>query len=178
MIILLEMMFFMTLAHYVYESVLAPSWRLSLRFRLFRLRDEVRALKAERRDLLDDRHYAYLQDSINTMIAMLHRYDIAAIAAAEFRYRSDPEFRMRIEARATILDDCEIPQAQSIRRRSVDLIVRAIAVNSGMLCAPFYPFALMGIGLSALRERLGKFSALSRRELESIAPGRLGIANL
>ena len=122
MIILLEIMFFMALAHFIYESILAPSWRLSLRFKLFALRDEVRALKAECRNLLNDEHYACLQDSINTMITMLYRYDVAAIAAAEFRYRSDPEFRRRVEARSTILDACDVPQAQSIRRRSVDLM--------------------------------------------------------
>ena len=126
--------------------------------------------------MLDDGHYAHLQDSINTMIAMLHRYDIAAIIAAEFRYHRDPGFRIRIETRATILDDCDLPEAQSIRRRSVDLIARAIAVNSGMLCVLLYPLALMGIGLSTLNRHLRKFAALSRRELESVAPDRLGIA--
>lgn len=175
MITLLEVMFFLALSHFIYESILAPSWRLSLRFRLFALRDEVQALKT-RRDLLDDEHYAYLQDSINTMIAMLHRYDIAAIIAAEFRYHRDPGFRIRVDTRATILDGCDLPEAQSVRRSSVDLIARAIAVNSGMLCAPLYPFALMGIGFSTLRRHLRKFATLSRRELESVAPYRPGIA--
>ena len=107
---------------------------------------------------------------------MLYRYDVAAIAAAEFRYRSDPEFRKRVEMRSMILDACSIPQVQSIRQRSIDLVARALAVNSGMLCAPFYPLALMGIGLSALHKRLTRFSAPSRRELESVAPGRLSAA--
>lgn len=176
MIILLETMFFLALAHFIYESVLAPSWRLSLRYRLFALRDEVRALKGDCRHLFDAEHYAYLQDSISTMIAMLHRYDVAAIAAAELRYRRDPEFRRRVDVRARILDNCNIPQAQSIRRRSIELIARATAVNSGMLCAPLYPFALMGIGLSVIHKRLRKLATLSTRELESVAPERLGVA--
>lgn len=176
MIILLETMFFLTLAHFIYESILAPSWRLSLRYRLFALRDEVRELKGVGQGLLDDEHYAYLQDSINTMIAMIHRYDVATIAATEHRYRRDPGFRKRVDMRAAILDDCSSLQAQSIRRRSVDLIARAVAVNSGMLCAPLYPLALMGVGFSALQKRLRKFATLSRRDLESVAPERLGIA--
>lgn len=176
MIILLEIMFFLALTHFIYESILAPSWRLILRFRLFALRDKVHALKGSSRGLLDDEHYTYLQDSINTMIAMLHRYDIAAIVAAELRYQRDPGFRLRVDRRATILDDCDLPEAQSIRRSSVDLIARAIAVNSGMLCVLLYPLAFMGIGLSTLQRHLRKFAALSRRELESVAPDRLGIA--
>jgi hypothetical protein len=177
MIVLLELVLFLALAHFIYESILAPSWRLSLRYRLFALRDEVRALKVDCGDLFDNEHFAYLQDSINTMIAMLHRYGVAAIVAAELRYRRDPDFRRRVEARAAILEQCNLPQAQSIRRRSVQLLGRAIAVNCGMLCAPLFPFVLMGIGVSTLRKHLRKFSALSRRELESVAPERLGLAN-
>lgn len=176
MIVLLETMFFLALAHFIYESIFAPSWRLSLRYRLFALRDEVRILSGTGRGLLDDQPYAYLQNSINTMIAMLHRYDVATIATTELRYRRDPSFRRRLDVRGTILDGCTSPQAQSIRRRSVDLIARAVVVNSGMLCAPLLPLALMGIGFSALQKRLRKFATLSRRDLESVAPERLGIA--
>lgn len=176
MTILLETMFFLALAHFIYESILAPSWRLSLRFKLFALRDEARALKAGCPDLLDNQHYAHLEDSIDTMIAVLHRYDIATFVAAELRYRRDPAFRKRIDSRASSLDDCGIPQAQSIRRRSVELIARAIAVNSGMLCAPLYPFALMGVGFSTLQKGLSKLAVLSRWEFERVAPAGPGLA--
>lgn len=154
MIILLELMFFLALAHFIYESILAPSWRQTLRFRLFALCDEVRALRADYHGLPDDEHFAHLQASIETMITMLHRYDIAAAIAAEFRYHRDPFFRRRIDIRAAALDDCDIPRAQSIHRRSVELMARAIAVNNGMLCAPLYPFALMGVGFSTLQKGL------------------------
>lgn len=176
MITLLETMFFLSLAHFIYESILAPSWRVSLRYRLFALRDEARMLKGAGQGLLDDEHYAYLQDSINTMISMLHRYDVASIAATELRYSRDPEFRRRLDVRAAILDGCSNVHARSIRGRSVDLIARAVLVNSGMLCAPLFPLALMGVGFSALQKKLRKFATLSRRDLESVAPERLGVA--
>jgi hypothetical protein len=176
MILLLQIMFFLALIHFIYESILAPSWRLSLRYKLFALRDELCALRMLCRDRLDEEHYVYLRTSIDTMIAMLHRYDVAAIAAAELRYRRDPEFRRRVDVRARILEDCDDSQLQSIRRRSVELIARATAINSGMLCAPLYPFAVMGIGFSSAQALFRKLAALSRRELETIAPERVGIA--
>jgi hypothetical protein len=40
--------------HFVYESILAPSLRLSLRFTLFALRDEVRQLKIDCASSLSD----------------------------------------------------------------------------------------------------------------------------
>jgi hypothetical protein len=54
--------------HFVYESILAPSFRLSLRFKLFVLRDEVRQLKIDCASSLNDRHFDFLQDSINNLI--------------------------------------------------------------------------------------------------------------
>lgn len=176
MTILIELLFFLALAHFIHESILAPSWRLSLKCKLSALRDELHALKASGRDLFDDMHFVCLRDSIDTMLVMLERYDIVTIVAAELRYRKDSEFRKRVDLRARILDGCTIPQAQRIRRRSVYLIACAIAVNSAMLCAPLYPFALMGIGVSAIQRRLRKLSALSKRELESVAPESLGAA--
>jgi hypothetical protein len=50
------------------------------------------------------------------------------------------------------------------------------AVNSGMLCAPLYPFAVMGIGFSTVQKQLRKLAVLSSRELESVAPESLGVA--
>jgi hypothetical protein len=61
--------------HFVHESILAPSFRLSLRFRLFVLRDEVRQLKIECAESLNDEHFVFLQDSINGLISI--RYGIS-----------------------------------------------------------------------------------------------------
>lgn len=111
MIVLLETMSLLTLAHFIYESILAPSWRLRLRIRLLALRDEARALQGGCPGSLDNEHYVQLQSSIDTMISMLHHYDVVAVAAAELRYRKDPDFRERVETRVTMLDGCTIPRA-------------------------------------------------------------------
>lgn len=103
MIVLLETMSLLTLAHFIYESILAPSWRLRLRIR--------RALQGGCPGSLDNEHYVQLQSSIDTMISMLHHYDVVAVAAAELRYRKDPDFRERVETRVTMLDGCTIPRA-------------------------------------------------------------------
>jgi hypothetical protein len=49
--------------HFVYESIWAPSFRLSLRFRLFVMRDEVRQLKIECAETLGDEHFVCAVDS-------------------------------------------------------------------------------------------------------------------
>jgi hypothetical protein len=140
------------LCHFVYESILAPSRRLELRFELFKLRDEVRLLKIN--NLLVnagepefvDRHYGYLQDSINSLLCILHRYDLAAIWTITDRISRDEALRQRVEARARLLDDCELPAVLSVRKRQLNIAAKALAVNSGpmllLLLAP--AFALRG----------------------------------
>lgn len=173
MITLLTLIALLSLVHLVYESILAPWWRLSLRYKLFVLRDELRNLKIESGDALDDKHFRYLQDSINTMIKYLARYDVASLVSAELNYRQDPQFRREVAARSSFLDDCNIPKARELRQRSVRIAGEVIAINSGMLAAPFGLMHLMGIGVSWIRNRVSKFASFSRSELDRVSPSDL-----
>jgi hypothetical protein len=89
--------------HFAYEAILAPSLRLSLRFRLFVLRDEVRRLKIECLESLNDNHFVFLQGSINGLISMLHRVDMALLVGVEFESRKDPGFLEQARERARML---------------------------------------------------------------------------
>lgn len=134
------------LFHFIYESILAPSFRLELRFELFKLRDEVRLLKIDNLSSnanepeFVDRHYGYLQDSINSLISILCRYDLAAIWTITSQINRDEALRERVAARARLLDNCELPTVLSMRKRQLDIAGKALAVNSGpmllLLLAP------------------------------------------
>src|SRR5262245_60473492 len=102
-------MLLLALFHFIYESILAPSLRLSLRHNLFGLRDELRRLKVQYGDAFDDTHFLYLQGSINTMIAMIPRYDLATLYYAQRAYKRDAEFRNHVDERADMLGNCTIP---------------------------------------------------------------------
>jgi hypothetical protein len=107
-----------------------PSFRLQLRFELFRMRDELRNLKMRRNDL-DDKHFLYLQDSINTLIANLVRFDAATLTRIDLELQRDSELRARTEARCKVMDDCAVAEARRIRRKCNIVGVKALAVNSG-----------------------------------------------
>ena len=131
MTVAIYILIFLAIFHSVYESILAPSWRLDLRFRLFELRGEVRSLELEFHGSLNSHYFEYLQDSINALISELYRFDAAAIAFAEQESRRDPQFRKGAEERSRILDDCDIPEFTAIRQRSLEIAARALLVNSG-----------------------------------------------
>ena len=156
--------------HFVYESILAPSFRLSLRYELFALRDELRKLKLSHGDELDERHYGFLQDSLNSMIAMLARYDLMTLSLVDREYSRNGEFRKRCEARAKVLDDCRIPDARAIRKRSVKIAVKAFVVNSGGWLVYVLPFVIGKVGYEWLKSRLRLSISLSESDLRRVAP--------
>lgn len=131
------------LAHFVYESILAPSLRLKLRFKLFALQDQLRILKICNDAELDDKHYRYLEKSPHSLIRMLHRIDLATLASSELAYQRDPKFRERVTERSRILDDCAVDQAKQIRAESLRIATKALVVNSGAAFVLFFPITLL-----------------------------------
>jgi len=156
--------------HFIYESILAPSLRLKLRFELFALRDELRLLKIDCDRHLDDRCFEHFQASLNTLIRVLHRIDIATLAAVERELRANPELREQIEARSRMLDDCNIPQVREIRYRSLQVAVKAFAVNSGGWAIYLLPLVLPFLGYSKIKKAVKASISLSELDLNKVAP--------
>jgi hypothetical protein len=125
------------------------------------LRDEVRFLKmnnlsssaASEPEFVDE-HYGYLQDSINALLSVLYRYDIAAIWTITDRINRDEALRQRVEARARLLDACELPAVRSLRQRQLDIAARALAVNSGPMLLLLLAPTLVLRGYKAVRGKI------------------------
>jgi len=159
----------LALFHLVYESILAPSFRTHLRLELFALRDELRKLKINRRSSFDDRHFSYLQDAVNSLIAFGHGFDGAMLAAVENEFRRDRQFRDKVESRSRVLDDCLVSEAKAIRQKSVGVAARLLLVNSGALFVLVAPCVLCMIGIKEARSRLRTVASLSEHEIRKIS---------
>jgi hypothetical protein len=140
-----------------------------LRFELFELRDEVRQLKIAHEGALNDAHFNHLQDSVNSLISFLFKFDFATLALAEAESRRDPEFKRRTEERSRILDDCPIEQAKIIRKKSLRIAAKALVVNSGACTLYVVPIALACIGYSALKNRIRVFASLSGQDFQKVS---------
>ena len=157
--------------HFVYESILAPSFRLSLRFKLFVLRDEVRKLKIDCAGSLSDKHFDFLQNSINNLISNLNRFDMATFVGVEFESKKDPSFLKAAEERSRMLDDCKIPRAREIREQSLKIISAAIFINSGALfLLIFAPIIIATLGYTEVKQRIRIFAFISDQDLKRIPP--------
>jgi hypothetical protein len=157
--------------HFTYESILAPSLRLSLTFRLFVLRDELRQLKLECVESLNDAHLAFLQDSINGLTSMLHHVDMASLVGVELESRRDPTFLEQARKRARLLDDCTVPRVREIRKQTLKIAAEALVVNSGAWVVLFFaPWIIASIGYSEAKKRFSVLASLNSREFKRISP--------
>jgi hypothetical protein len=161
---------FLAVMHFIYESIVAPSLRLRVRFELFSLRDELRALKVEHGDRLDDKHFNYLQDSINSIIFILPRIEIFTLAHIRQSVGKDARLNARLTERQKILDDCDIPEMGNIRKRSIDLSIDALGINSGMWVVYILPPMALGAIRKSIARWIKAFISLSEPDLQKIAP--------
>jgi hypothetical protein len=180
---LLVMLLVVALYHFIYESILAPSMRLKLRFELFVLRDRVRKLKIENSEYFKDKHFHYLQDSLNNLIALLARFDCATLVRIESEMKRHPELRKRAEERSRTLDDCDLEEVRVIRYESLKLASTALVVNSGgwlIYILPPLAVAAAWFGLSSsvssFKRRIKAVMAIPQSDMKKVAPEEAGLS--
>jgi len=131
MIYLIYFFVLATIFHFVWEAILAPSFRLSLRYELFRMRDLVRKLHHECPDDCSEDVYRYLQGGINNGIRLLPKTDLVLLSAIEQAMKTDEALRKRIEKRRELLDACINPDVKQIRTDVQKISQKALLINLG-----------------------------------------------
>ena len=138
--------------HFIYESILAPSLRMDLRFELLDLGDELRVIEQKHPEHANRRCFSDLRESLEGLLAALDRLGIVALLEVERESRRNRGARLEIEARAASLDHCDIPEVRDIRARSVRIAIRAVAINNGGLILYTLPLVLALLAYSRMRE--------------------------
>lgn len=169
MIYLVTSLAVLALLHFAYESIVAPSLRLEIRYKLFALRDQARRLKMTAKDEFEDRHFDDLQHSINVLIRMMDHLDIGLIFRMKKAVNADPELSKRLEAKSKALDDCRVPEAQSIRKESVRLSVAALTVNSAIWFVYLIPVLIAIVCYSEVTKLLRSMLSISEPDVSKLA---------
>lgn len=162
MLYLIYILIGLAFLHFVYEAILAPSFRLNLRFKLFAVRDDLRWLRAERE--IPDEIFRSLQNGLNNSIRLLPRTDLATVWRAHRVISRDPKLKSlrdkQWEALQTQLDETTRP----LFKRCASLFVSALVVNNGMIVILLLPVAMLTvIGLS-----LGILTTVSIKSLMDV----------
>jgi len=127
--------------HLLYESVIAPSLRMSLRYEVFRLRDDLRRLKFEDARLTKE-VYGYMEDALNNSLAYLHGLTISSFGSVSRGIERDQSLRKDVEKRRHAIDSCPIPEVPRIDEELGRILRLALGVNSGGWFLWILPVAL------------------------------------
>src|SRR5690349_23865296 len=90
-------------AHFIYEGILLPSFRLYIRYQLYALRDKIRELKAKHGKEISDDAFKHLHEGINGTLRILPYIDMAFVKRFNRDYDNSPEIQKRVERRTQIL---------------------------------------------------------------------------
>lgn len=121
----------LALFHFIYESILAPSFRMKLRFDLEALRRRLFRLQTVNADSRNEGHFQYLDDSSSALLEMLHRFDAGTLVAVTQEMRRNTALRRQVDLRVQELDACASPEVRAVWRDIRSVATRALLVNHG-----------------------------------------------
>jgi hypothetical protein len=166
---LILVLMLMALWHWVYESLVAPSLRQSLRLELGWLHQELQDSMGAEADPSRHEPWRMLEESVCVLDLLLEKFDAVTVASVAFELRRDPVLRARAEARGRMLDGSGSAAVRRVRQRTLDLAAKAVAINSGGWCIFIVPLALVRVGMRRLGRAIAASVSLSNGELRRIA---------
>ena len=160
----------LAILHLIYESIIAPSLRLKLSFDLFKLRDDARSLIIKNEKQLDGHHFEYLQDSINILLKSLHNFDIILLALAMIEINKNTALKERIDKRIKTFDDCKLPEAMEIRKKTFDVADKALLINNGGWFVYLIPIVLAIVFYKTVTVYVKEIYSLSESDFNKVSP--------
>lgn len=150
--------------HFVYEGILAPSLRMSLRYRIFELRDQLRT------EMYSDDSEAstILQSQMNTSLQVLSEISISDAYQVRKYIRANPNAQEEARRRMVIVENSANPKLKKLADQLSSIIIRAFVVNTGGWIVYVVPLALSWILLKKLRNGVRVLLNLPEMALQSI----------
>jgi len=128
--------------HFVYEGMLLPSIRMSLRNQLFALRDEVRTLNIDGIDRCDDEAFEIVHSGINNYLNRLHLLTIGLHMRVSRLYETDAEFKTVVESRRALMDAAHNASLKDVVDRANKILFAAFVFNAGGWFIYIVPLAI------------------------------------
>src|SRR5262249_9653915 len=97
---------------------------------------------------------------------------MVALMNSEAELRRDPAMRKQLEQRAKELDECSIPEIKRIRKTSLRITGKVVAINAGGWAIYIVPLIWLRDILSRTVTLLKRLVLLPETEFERVMPSR------
>lgn len=112
---------------FIYQGMILPGIRLSLRYRVFELRDRLRRLVIDGKIEENDRAFQLLHGKLNFMCVSLARLDLARVIQASSKL--DEDTRARIATDEQVMENAP-EDVKKIYKESLNVCMLALTCNS------------------------------------------------
>lgn len=129
--------------HFLYEGVLAPTYRLHLRNELFELRDEVRTIMIAEGRQAEDQAFMIVHDAICNALGRLSGLSLSEIARARARLHEDPELARVADERIATVKSSDHERIKEIFQSTNRIVSIAFLTNMGGWFFYLIPIALV-----------------------------------
>jgi hypothetical protein len=170
MTIYISILLALALWHILWENVLAPTFRLGIQYKLFELRDKLRAMRAA--NAVEDDAFDYLHDSLNNAIRLLPHLTISLVFSFRRLYGSDPALQRRVAKRRELLDACPAVEVRTIEKETFEAMDKALAINCGGWIVWIVPIAVAAITASKCKELLKSLMFVPSGEVNRVCPSQ------
>ena len=154
--------------HFVYESILVPTMRLGLRYKLFAIRDRLRMLKSCNHDEIPEVIFDSLNHSANVTINNIPYITISALFSAKKIYDNDILVRKEIDRRIKGVNECKVAEIQSLNRSLIKCAAEAFIINSGGWLLYALPFAIIVFILAIILQQISQIKSSIKGQIQQL----------
>ena len=170
MTILILVLTTIAILHFIYEGIIAPSLRMHLRNKLFELRDEARAIKAEGLNPEDEEAFWYTHDGINNLLDRLSWLTLHARITTMHSFRDDPELQALVRKRKAMLDSCKDQRIRDIFNRTSVILEETFNINMGAWAIYLIPIAAVCVSIGSLKSLAASLILTPDQKRDEILP--------
>jgi hypothetical protein len=130
--------------HFIWESIIAPSVRLTIRFELFALRDRLRSLKIAQKELTDDAFHS-VEDGIHSALHVLYDIDLPLLLHIKSAINKDDKLQERIKRRQAVVSESGCDELHEIMNKVQAIVEKTAVINTGWLILYIFPIGFVAI---------------------------------
>jgi hypothetical protein len=154
--------------HGIYELLILPTLRRSIRFKLFALRDRLRDFKAEHSHQCPDEAFRLLDEALSWQTDNLPGLTFPLLHRVTELLKDNVELRSALARRLTILNSCKLHEYVDIRKEASQLTLRTIALNSGGWVIYLVPIVYPWMAWETFRKNVSRLNALPSDEVDTL----------
>lgn len=168
MAIALFIFFMLVLWHIVYDLLILPNVRLTQRYKLFKLRDDLRNLKAQEESHVSDEVFLYVDEMISATIRMMPLYSIVTLIEVMINFSKDPENEKEYQANMMLLENCRVVKVKEIYIGCCKIGYEAFLLNSGGWFAYIIPIIAVAFLSRKIAELMKKIVVMPEASVNQL----------